>query len=102
MRNLEFYRDWEQHNGKIVTIDGIKHKIIVDVFHAIFPYQHDAISVQAEAVNKNTEYYLSEKDKLGDDWSVDVLDSDVTLTANVFRQCQEQDAIMSGYAKASK
>jgi hypothetical protein len=75
MKSLEFYTNWLEHDGKTVTIDGIKHKIKVSTFEAIYPYKHAAITVYATPVNRYSKYYREIKKELRDDWSTDVLSS---------------------------
>jgi len=79
---------WEQHNGKIVTIDGIKHVVKVATWQAVYPYRHDVIDVSATVCNRRSEYYRETKRSLGDDWSVDLLASDCELQAEVLSQLQ--------------
>ena len=66
---------WLNANGKEVLINGIKHILRVSVYRAIYPYEHQVLTVHAEPKNKNTEYYQATKKELGDDWSTDVLGS---------------------------
>lgn len=77
---------WLDANGKTVKIDGIKHVLEVSTHRAIYPYREDVISVYAEPINKNSEYYLKTKRELGDDWSTDVLDSGDELYIEVAQQ----------------
>lgn len=77
---------WIQYNGKSVYIDGIKHIIKVSTYKAIYPYKHIALHVDAIPADKNTKYYRTLKAKLGDDFSVDLLQSDCELQANILLQ----------------
>jgi hypothetical protein len=90
MNYLSQHEEWLEHNGKGVVIDGLRYTIRVSVHHAIYPVQADMISVHAEPMSKQTDYYLKVKHQLGDDWSTDVLESDCTLTADLLTQCQGQ------------
>lgn len=86
MRDLEYYREWLEANGKEVLLDGLAYRLKVTTFMAVYPYRREVISVMAEPVNKNSRHYLEVKRDLGDDWSTDVLDSDASLIVDVARQ----------------
>lgn len=92
-RSTEFYGDWVQHHGKVVEIDGHKHRIRCSVYMARYPTEREVISVYAEPVDKTSEYYLESKRKLKDDWATDILDSDVELQSDVLQQCEQQPPI---------
>lgn len=77
--------EWLEHDGKIVTIDGIKHRLKVSTTKAVYPRRETTVSVYASPVNRQSQYYKSTKRKLGDDWSTDVLESPET-EAEVMRQ----------------
>lgn len=83
---LEYNQDWLEHNGKVVTLSGLKYKINVSTFQAIYPYEHTAINVCLEPVSKASKHYKEVKQQLGDDWSTDLLDSDVELQCEVLAQ----------------
>lgn len=87
-RNAEFYKHWLEHDGKTVTIDGIKHVLRVNCYEVIYPYRHQVISVYAEVKNKNTKYYRDLRREYGDDWSTDVLESDELLTNQILQQLE--------------
>lgn len=82
LQNDEF---WMELHKKEVSIDGIIHVLNVSVFTAIYPYKHDVISVMAEPKDKTTKYYRDEKRRLGDDWSIDVLES-FDLLCDIMKQ----------------
>jgi hypothetical protein len=73
-RNIEYVKfPWRDYDGQKVLIDGRHYKLKVSTYQAIYPYKHQAISVNADPVYKKSEWYLEVKGKLGDDWSLDVL-----------------------------
>jgi len=80
---------WLQQDGKTVLLDGIAHVIRVSTYRASYPYERDVISVQAEPVNKTTQYYLAIKKVLGDDWSTDVLASGPSFQTQVMQLLQQ-------------
>lgn len=85
-RSTQFYGFWIEHNGKVVTMDGIKYELCCYTFEQRYPYKAEMISVSAVCVNKRSKFYRDRKEQLGDDWSIDVLDSDVTVQADVLSQ----------------
>ena len=86
---LEHYQKWLEHDGKVIVLDGIKHVLRVQTYHAIFPYEHDVITVHAEVKDKRSKYYQTLRHEFHDDWSTDILDSDVTIQAHILSQLQE-------------
>jgi hypothetical protein len=74
------------NNGRTITLDGIKHVLRVSVHHAIYPYAHDVLSVYAEPKDKTTEYYHKTKRELGNDWRIDLDDSDPEVMGEVLSQ----------------
>lgn len=89
MPYVEFYSEWLEHDGKRVKLNGITHVIKVDVYQAIYPHPHETMIVHAEVVNKKSKYYQDRKAEYGDDWSTDVLSSDVMVQAEILHQLQE-------------
>lgn len=80
---------WEQHNGKVVTLDdGTRAKIVVSTINATYPYPAKLISVDAVPVCKTSKRYLTTKRELGDDWMTDVLESSIELQAQILSQLQ--------------
>lgn len=73
--DYKYYSQWEDKDGKIVIIDGYKHRLKVSVYTAKYPYIHKVITVDAVPINKTTKYYKKWKRKLGDDWSIGVLEN---------------------------
>jgi hypothetical protein len=76
MRHTEScYGYWAEFDGREVTIDGHKHTLRVSAYEAIFPIRERVITVDADPVDKNSEWYRAIRAELRDDWSTDVLDS---------------------------
>jgi hypothetical protein len=86
MALIEYYRDWLEHHDKTVKIDGVMHRLDVRSHNAIYPYKHTAISVHAIPVNRRSKHYKETKQVLGDHWSIDVLESDVTIQTAILTQ----------------
>jgi len=86
MARAEIYQGWLEHDGKVVRINNIKHVLRVSCYEAIYPYPHQVITVHADPKDKSTKYYQNQKVELGDDWSVDVLESNPVLQADILRQ----------------
>ena len=70
---ITFEELFKKHNGATVTMDGHKYKVEYSEYKAIYPYKHLAVHIYLTptAAEKKTEWYLSMKRKLGDDWSTD-------------------------------
>jgi hypothetical protein len=75
-----------RNHGTVILLDGIKHTLSVSTYWAIYPYAHEVITAHAEPKDKRSEYYRRTREELGDDWSTDLLDSDVTVLADVLAQ----------------
>jgi len=93
MASAEIYQNWLEHNGKTVKIDNINHILRVDHYKAIYPYPHWVITVHAEVKDKSTKYYQDQKRELGDNWSTDVLESDISLQADILRQLENYEGV---------
>jgi len=85
-RSFNIYGYWQEANGRHVKIDGHAYKLRVNVDNAVYPYPQKVIRVYADPINKNAAWYQKIKRELGDDWSTDVLESDVELTCSVASQ----------------
>jgi hypothetical protein len=88
MASYAIYKDWEEFDGRAVTVDGMACTIQVSTYVASFPRNERVIHVHAvptEAAMR-TEAYLSVKRKLRDDWSTDVLDSDPEVQTEILEQ----------------
>ncbi len=85
-RSFDVYGDWMNHNGKVVLLDGIKHKIKCNAYMARYPREEQVISVFAEPVNKRAKSYQEQRAILKDDFAVDVLDSDIEVQAEILSQ----------------
>lgn len=81
-----FAETWEQHNGKCVKISGRAYRLQVTQYTAKYPVVCEMVDVQAVPTNKRAKWYLDEKANLGDDFTVDVLDSDIELQAEILSQ----------------
>jgi len=81
---------WEQHDGRLVTLDGIRRKLRVRSYNAIYPVARRVISVHAEpfGAGKRNEAYLRVRRELGDDWSTDVLSSDIEVQSEILAQLE--------------
>ena len=79
---------WEQHDGRVVTVDGLRCKLRVTTFTQRYPYERRMIDVSAEPTRaaKRTEAYLRVRRELRDDWSTDVLESDVSVQSEILEQ----------------
>lgn len=89
MASYDVYAEtWEQHNGRLVTIDGLRCKLRVDSYEAIYPYRHRVLKVTAEPTKaaKRTEAYLRVRRELRDDWHTDVLESDIEVQSAILAQ----------------
>ena len=89
MASYDVYaKEWEEHDGKLVTIDGLRCKLRVTSHEAIYPYPHRVLNVRAEPTRaaKRTEAYLRVKRELRDDWSTDVLESSIELQCEILEQ----------------
>lgn len=86
MRSYEIYKDWEQYHNRVVLIDGLKYRLKVSTLNAIYPYPEKKISVAAYPVNKNSKHYKEVKAVLKDDWSTDILDSDIDVQCDILAQ----------------
>lgn len=80
---------WEKHDGKRVTINGLAHTIKVTTGNAVYPYKHRYIRVEAVPCSKSSKHYREVRSELGDDWSTDLLASDIDLRVDVLRQLGE-------------
>lgn len=91
-RSFDIYGSWVEHNNKIVLIDKVKYRIKAESYMARYPYEQRVVSVHAEPVNKKSKMYLEHMREYRDHWSIDVLDSDIELQAEILSQLQKQEA----------
>lgn len=87
-RNFEIFGYWMEFDGRRVTIDGLAYVLRCREYTARYPRVERVIDVSAEAVSKSSAHYRSERNKLGDDWSIDVLASDVELQTAILTQLE--------------
>ena len=88
MASYAIYKDWEEFDGRVITVDGMECTIRVSTYMAIFPRKERVIHVHAVPTEAamQTEAYLSVKRDLRDDWSTDVLDSDPEVQTEILEQ----------------
>jgi len=79
---------WLEADGRVVTLDGIKHRLRVEQYEAIYPYKRTVTKVWATPVNRTSRYYRDIRAALGDDWSTDILESDVCVVSDVVAQLE--------------
>lgn len=82
----EHNKHWLDHDGKVIEINGVKHKITCDLWTAKYPTTRRVIDVSATVCDKSCHYYTEHKEKLGDDWSVDLLASEPEFVAGILSQ----------------
>ena len=82
------YGFWREHDGKKVVIRGSKHVLRVDFFMQKYPYEAEMVRVFAVPTSKTSKNYREIRALLGDDWSIDVLESDIELQSDIIKQCQ--------------
>lgn len=80
--------DWLDYDGRVVKLDGINHVLRCNRYKAIYPYERIVTTVHAEPQNRTTRYYRDIRRELGDDWSTDILQSDVTIQCEVMAQLE--------------
>lgn len=73
------YGQWLEHDGKIITLEGHKHKLRA---YCVGEY----IYVYAEPLDKSSKWYQDIKHQLGDDWSTDILDGSLEQLCDVIEQ----------------
>lgn len=87
-RSTTHYGDWQQHDGKEVVVDGLRCRLRCEVFRQRYPYPDEVISVHAVPLSTRSKLYRAIRHQLGDDWSTDVLDSDIDLQVDVLEQLE--------------
>ena len=88
MASYEVYKDWERHDGKLVTVNGLRCKLRVRTYDDC-PVAVITVSAEPTAHAKQSEVYRAVRADLGDDWSTDVLESDVTVQSAILAQLGE-------------
>lgn len=83
-----FLEQFKPFNGKIVHYKGIAHKLHYYEFMAVYPYRHLCRFVELNPVDKTTKYYLETKEKLCDDWSVDLTSVSDDEYIKILEECQ--------------
>ncbi len=77
---------WLDHDGTAITLDVYVHTLKVDTYEVIYPYAHTVLRVHAQPQYTETKWYKAMKRQLGDDWSTDVLGSDIDVQLDVMQQ----------------
>jgi hypothetical protein len=85
--SYEIYKVWTNHDGKVVTINQKKFRLKVSTYEATYPYSRHVIEVKADPINKKSKWYQDDKNLLGDDWFLDVLECSCELQADILTQC---------------
>lgn len=81
-KNNEF---WLDYDGKKFKLDDLTYQIRSHSFEGIHPYKRQVLTVYADPVSKTSKEYLKIKRELRDDWSLDVLDSDIETTVKIMQ-----------------
>lgn len=91
-RSYQYYGEWEQYHGRRVVVDGLPCVLNVSVYIQKYPYIDKVISVYAcpTKQSRQTVQYKLTRQHLGDDWSTDVLESDVELQADILSQLRRK------------
>lgn len=74
-------------NDKTSVVDGLEGKFEYYVINARYPYVHEIHKLRflPSVKAKQTEMYQSIKQKLGDDWDIDLTDSIDTFVDQAFK-----------------
>lgn len=78
----EIYGEWIPFDGREVTVRGRRYRLRVRQFRQRYPYEADMLQVYADPLDRDAEYYDTRR-QLGDDWSVDVIGSDLDFECAV-------------------
>ena len=83
-----FASDWISYDGRIVFVDGYSWKLRVETYDAVYPVKQSLTSVWLEPTKTTrwSDYYMTIKRRLRDDWTTDVLSSEPELQAELMRQ----------------
>ena len=87
-KSTRFYGFWRDHHGKVVKIDGLSYRLRCSTYQQRYPYPEEVIDVAADPVSKSSAHYREVKARLGDDWSTDVLASDIDVQVSILRQLE--------------
>jgi hypothetical protein len=79
---------FRKHNGVIIKMGGHKYKVKYTEYKTKYPSPGKAVFLDLEptAQEKKTEWYLKERRKLGDDWSVDAKNLSDDHYVEVYKQ----------------
>ena len=84
----EFCNVWLEHDGRIVTFDGLKCVVRVSSYMQKYPYERNVtdVSLEPTVAAKRSKRYGAIKMVLGDDWSTDVLSAEPELQTEILQQ----------------
>lgn len=86
--STKFYGHWAQYDGRTITMHNAKYMLHCVVYKQLYPYEEEVISVTADAVDKTSADYLAWVDTLEDEWTVDILGSELDLAMAIWHQLQ--------------
>jgi len=73
--SYKVYGFWAEFDGRKVTVEGHDYILRVTSYMAIFPVEQRVISVYADPVDKDSQWYWDHHRQAGGAWSTDVLES---------------------------
>jgi len=84
----EFAGDWIPLDGALVTVDGLRWKIRVMTYDAVYPVRQSVtmVSLEPTARTKRSAQYVAVRADLRDDWSIDALSLEPEQAAHVIQQ----------------
>lgn len=77
-----------EDNKKIVVLNGEKYRLSIDRYKAIYPREEMKTRCYAECFHKDSEHFKEVREKLGDDWVID-LDESPELYCEALKQVNE-------------
>ena len=82
--------EWLEHDGTVVTIDGLKWIVRADSYRAKYPVERVIVSafLKPTSGTKRSNYYKRIKADLRDDWGTDLISSEPEFSCEVLRLCQ--------------
>lgn len=84
-REIDF---WLEQDKKTITLDGIKYILCASTWNNDEKHYLD---VSLEVKNKSLPMYRKEREKLGDDWSFDLLESSELLIKTILALDKEKE-----------
>lgn len=64
-----------EHNRKIIVLNGEKYRLSIDRYKATYPISCMRTRSYAECFHKDSEHFKEVRQKLGDDWCIDLDES---------------------------